>query len=317
MLRWAERVGEDGELSLAIEILRTAFETSVLLGDAIAGGLMAAKLGRLHRNAGEWDPSETWYRKALDIARAAGDLEREALALDGWSSTLRVRGRFPDSRLRVRQALEVATRSGSGHAVGSVQHSLMTLAAQSGQVGEALEHAWAAVEGYDTLRDRLRALVMLGGFLLEIGEGALAERAYEAAVERVTEPYYRLFALDGYAHAAALQGDRSAYEARTKVLEAEDWRPGGPDFAGQVYLYRGRAWDRLGDPEKARRWFERTLEWCETHGLAGTLFAAQAALDRLDASEPPEGTDGSLEPSAARALAGRLDRVGAALAAVS
>ncbi|NNK61572.1 MAG: tetratricopeptide repeat protein, partial [Gemmatimonadetes bacterium] len=317
LMEWAGEVASEGELPLAIEICRAAYSSCVLLGDAAAGARAAAQLGQTHRNAGDWDASERSYGRAVAIARSVGDLEREALVLDGWSNTLRVRGRFPDSRVRLREALDVAKRSGSGYAVGSVHHSMMTLAAQCGCHDDALEHGWAAIEGYDTLRDRLRALVTLGGHLLEIGHGDLAERAFEAALEHLQEPYFRLFALDGHAHAAALLGDAALYEERSRVLEREDWRPGGPDFTGQVYLYRGRAWDRLGDRARARIWFERALAWCEEHGLAGTLFAAQAGLDRLDSNEPPEPPGDSLEPATAWTLASRLDRVGSTLAGVS
>jgi tetratricopeptide (TPR) repeat protein len=244
------------------------------------------------------------------------DPEAEAVALDGWANTLRVKGAFPAARRRLMQALDLARTAGSDYALGSVHQSLMTVAALAGETGAALEHGWASVEAYATARDQLRALVTVAGLLLELDEARLAEQAYQVALEHLEEPYFRLFALDGYAHAAALQGDRQLYEARSIRLDQEDWRVGGPDFEGQVYLYRGRAWEQLGKPARARSWFERALALAESHGLAKTLFEAQGGLDRLNrgAVAGPPASPERLTATAAASMVGRLERVDRRLA---
>lgn len=304
-----------GEVGAAVEAYRAAHELAVTLGDVAEAGRAAQQLGRAHRNAGAWDDSEAWYSTAVDLARVAEDLEAEAVAADGWANTLRVKGAFPAARRRLAQALDLAERSGSGYALGSVHHSLMTVAALTGDHETAVEHGWLAVESYDTPRDRLRALVTVAGMLVEVGAAAVAERAYAVVLRHVEEPYYRLFALDGYAHVAALLGDRDTYRRRTGRLDSVDWRPGGPDFEGQVYLYRGRAWSRLGDPDEARTWYRRAISFAEAHGLSQTLFAAQDGLERLESSRLPAARrPGPREHGSEQRMFERLDRVDRMLA---
>lgn len=279
-----ERLAGTGEIESAVEAYEVAYEAAVVHGNAEEGGLVARRLGRAHRNAGAWDDSERWYGVAEELARITNDLEAEAITLDGWANTLRVKGALPAARQRFARALDLADRSGSGYALGSIHQSLMALEAVGGARESAVEHGWKAVEAYTTPRDQLRALVTVAGLLLDSGEGRLAERAYTVALAHVTEPYYELFALDGHAHAAALQGNRQEYIARCERLESAEWRAGGLDFEGQVYLYRGRAWLRLGEIDAAREWFQRAVEFAEAHRLSATLFSAQDELDALESA---------------------------------
>ncbi len=280
-----ERLAGAGELELAAEVQEVGYEAALVRADASEGSRVARHLGRVHRNAGAWDDSERWYRTARGLARVAADPEAEAIALDGWANTLRVKGALPAARRHLEEALRLAERSGSGYALGSVHHGLMTIHAIVGETPRAIDHGWKAVQSYTTTRDQLRALVSVAGLLLDAREGELAEQAYAVALRHLEEPYYRLFALDGHAHAAALQGKREEYLTRSRRLADEDWRPGGPDFEGQVYLYRGRAWEVLGDAEQAVHWYRRALEVAEAHRLSATLFAAQDGLQRVEAEK--------------------------------
>ncbi len=311
------QTADAGEHGAAVEAYRAAHELAVAVGDVDGAGRAARSLGRTHRNVGAWDESESWYTTAVSLARVAGDLEAEAVAVDGWANTLRVKGAFPRARRLHVRALDLARRSGSAYAVGSAHHSLLTLSAMTGDRDQAVEHGWAAVESYAEPRDQLRALVSVAAALVEAGDAEVAERAYAVALRHVVEPYYHLFALDGYAHAAALQGDRQAYLERTAALDAVDWRPGGPDFEGQVYLYRGRAWAHLGEPVEARRWFRRALDFSEAQGLSQTLFAAQDGLDTLDAGHAPAARQPVSGDARSRARAfDRLERADRRLAGV-
>jgi tetratricopeptide (TPR) repeat protein len=309
-------LASQGELESGIEALAIAYDLSVALGDAEGGAETARRLGRAHRNAGRWDDSESWYGCSVSLAQVLDDAEREAIALDGWANTARVRGAFPAARRHLDRALGLARRSGSGYAMGSVHQGLMTLSALAGEHGSALDHGWSAVEAYETERDQLRALVTVAGLLLELEEADLAERAYSVALRHLQEPYFRLFALDGHAHAAALRGDREVYEERSRQLDAEDWRVGGPDFEGQVHLYRGRAWQHLGALDLARTSYMHALAFAESHGLTKTLFEVQGRLDQLDASHPA-ATTARLDHGTTAAMAGRLERVDRLLAGAS
>ncbi|MEK9509404.1 tetratricopeptide repeat protein [Gemmatimonadota bacterium Y43] len=297
-----ERLAHTGELESAIEAYGVAYEVASVQGDADRGGFVARRLGRAHRNAGAWTESEQWYRTSQELARVLGDAGAEAITLDGLASTQRVKGALPAARRTLARALELAKVSRSGYALGSVHQGLFTLSAIAGERERAVQHGWSAVEEYETAQDQLRALVSVAGLLLESGQGELAERTYQVILRHVEEPYYRLFALDGFAHSAALRGHRAEYLARCERLEAEDWRAAGPDFEGQVYLYRGRAWEAFGEFDRAREWFARALDFAETHRLTATLFSAEEGLERIEsagsaaaAPQPAESDVGSTE----------------------
>ncbi len=284
----AAQAARHGEVAGAAEALGAAYALAEALRDVPAGATIARELGRAHRNAGEWGESESWYECAVSLAQVLDDPAREALALDGWANTLRVKGNLPRSLQYLLRALDLAKGAADRQAIGSVQQALMTLHTLMGRLDEALHHGWCAVDAFETRRDQVRALVAVAGVLLDHGEPEFAEQAYAVALAHVDEPYFRLFALDGHAHAAALRGSRAEYLKRVAIVDAADWRPGGPDFEGQVCLYRGRAWEGLGDPGRARSWYQRALKVAEAHRLAQTSFAAQDGLDRLDRMEVDE-----------------------------
>jgi tetratricopeptide (TPR) repeat protein len=271
-----------GEIEGALEAFRSGYWVAALSVESSAALEAARYLGRSLRRAGRWDDSERWYSQAVVLARAIGDASGEALALDGQAATLRARGNLPGARRVLDEALEAAHRSGDAHAVGSVHQQIMTAHHLAGRGDEAIEHGWASVRAFRSLRDQLRALVSLAGILLDLGAVELAEEAYEVALERVEEGYYRAFALEGHAHAAALRGDREAYECRYETVLDEAWAAGGVDFQAQARLYRGRAYRALGDLDEARRWFDEALAFAEKAGLHAYVFQAEEALRALE-----------------------------------
>jgi hypothetical protein len=108
------------------------------------------------------------------------------------------------------------------------------------------------------------------------------------ALQRVEEGYYRAFALEGYAHAAALRGDRALYERRYERVSNEAGAAGGIDFQAQARLYRGRAYQALGDEHEARRWFVEAMDFAQAQGLNTYVFQAEQSLKALE--------DGRVEP---------------------
>jgi tetratricopeptide (TPR) repeat protein len=271
-----------GELEGALEAFRSGYWLAATAGDAEHGLDAARYLGRSLRRAGRWDDSERWYSQAVALARVLEDHAGEALALDGQAATLRARGNLPGARRVLDEALGAAERAGDAHALGSVHQQIMTAQHLAGRGEDAIRHGWASVRAYRTERDQLRALVSLAGILLDLGAVEVAEEAYEVALQRVEEGYYRAFALEGYAHSAALLGDRDVYERRYRRVTNEAAAVGGVDFQAQARLYRGRAYQALGDMDEARRWFVEAMDFAEAQGLNTYVFQAEQGLKALE-----------------------------------
>jgi tetratricopeptide (TPR) repeat protein len=197
----------------------------------------------------------------------------------------------------------------------------MTAYHLAGAAAEAVEHGWASVQGYDTPRDRLRALVSLAGVLLDMGAVRLAEEAYELAVERVDEGYFRAYALEGYAHAAALRGDRAEYEQRYRRVHAQGWAAGGLEFQAQAYVYRGRAYEALGDIGEAGRWYHKAIGFARRAKLRAQVLEAEEALGRLERGQDERGSRGpaplALPERALEAVQGGLGALRRELASVA
>lgn len=301
VLEMGLRAEDLGELEGALEAFRSSYWVAAL-GGAVDAAVDAARyLGRSHRRAGRWDDSELWYVRAAEVARTFDSRAGEALALDGRAATLRARGNMPAARQVLTDALYSAEESGDPHALGSVHQHLMTFHHLVGEGTEAVEHGWQSVMTFRTRRDRLRALVSLAGILLDLKAVDLAEQAYSLAVERVEEGYYRIFALEGYAHAAALKGAREEYEQRYRAVTGAGWAAGGVEFQAQALLYRGRAYQALHDYEEAEEWYEQALTFATKAGLNAYAFQAEDALARLAAAR----TSGSVEEAAPAALPAR------------
>jgi tetratricopeptide (TPR) repeat protein len=180
------------------------------------------------------------------------------------------------------EALRAAQGSGDHHALGSVHGHLMTLHHISGEGREAVEHGWASIQAYRSTEDRLNALVSLAGIMLDLGAVEVAEEAYGLALERLEGGYFRAFALEGYAHAAALRGDCREYEQRYRRVYAQGWAAGGVEFRAQAYVYRGRAYEALGDPVEAGRWYAKAASFAERASSKVHQLEAEEALARLD-----------------------------------
>lgn len=297
-----------GELEGALEAFRSGYWVAALSGAGDVAVEAARFLARGLRRAGRWDDSERWYAHAAAVARAMDDPAGEALALDGQAATLRARGNMPDARRCLEEALTAAELSGDAHAVGSVNMHLMTFYHLAGQGSEAVLHGWTSVRAFETTRDQLRALVALAGILMDLGAVEVAEEAYAVALERVEESYFKAFALEGYAHAAALRGDREAYEVRYRDVLAEAWAAGGVDFQAQALLYRGRAYTALGEPELARQLFQEALAFAEERGLNAYVFQAEDGLRALDGAPTaePERTHSAIGAEALEEVRGGL-----------
>ncbi len=139
--------------------------------------------GRLHWRGGEWQASESAYRRAHQLAEQIGWSEVCFDALFGLSNTLRDQGELQGAETALAQALEVCERAGliaQSIQASSAQALLQTLAGQPEKAGAA---AREAIE----LSERVRypvaeAAAIEAAGLVEALPGALAEleRAREA-----------------------------------------------------------------------------------------------------------------------------------------
>ena len=94
--------------------------------------------GRLHWRSGQWQESESSYRRAHELAEQIGWSEVCFDALYGLSNTLRDQGELEGAETALSQALDVCERAGPDRAVdpGQLRTGPAAHARRSARAGE-------------------------------------------------------------------------------------------------------------------------------------------------------------------------------------
>ncbi|HEX9886205.1 MAG TPA: tetratricopeptide repeat protein, partial [Longimicrobiales bacterium] len=245
--------------------------------------------GRVARRGGDWAGAIHWYGVARRVAEVIDDAVREALVLDGLGHVHVSRGNFPEAQAVLTRALAAAQGGADPDVRGSIHFTLMTLAHTAGDLAEAARQGWRSFMTFEEEIQRLRALTALGGVFLEGRALDAAEDAFSVVRAGTEELYYRLYALEGLAHAAALRGNRQEYERRLVLLHDAGFDRGTPDFKAEAYLERGDAYLHLRDESLAREWYEKAVDYAQCHGINEYLMRAEKALQSLDEAQAEEG----------------------------
>lgn len=287
----------------AVELYRTAYELFAATGTVEAAVDAARFAGRSLRRLARWDEASRWYGVARDVAAAAGLPGKVALAIDGSANIHRERGNLPGARDAWIEALEFGERSGERGVQAHLFHGLSSLEHQAGRLVEAARWGWRAVENYDQLDERVMALASLGGVLIDTGELDAAADAWACVRDLTESDFYRLYALDALGHIAALKGNAAGFARWAAEADAMGWEHGAPRVKAEILHYRGLSHGALGDRERARAYLERAVAFAEEQGYSQTLFAAEVALEALEAG-PKEVARASTPPPSTEVISG-------------
>ena len=176
----------------------------------------AFHVGLAARKIANYPKAESWFRRAIGVARRARDWKAYALAYNGLGSMYMQRGAVPLAKASLVSALKAARAHGVWSVRGPVLHDLFILAANAGDWPEADRLARRAFRAYGKRHPRLPALAydvayswMLRGFFDQ------ALPVFQAVVERTNDRSLRLLFLSSLARAASAAGK--------KMLFAEAW----------------------------------------------------------------------------------------------
>lgn len=206
--RVAEWADERDLTATAIAFVQAAALAAPLDADT------ACTLARLARRRAEHARAETWFRRAIALARQSGDWSAYSLAFLGLGNLYVLRGSFPVARRFYVRALRAARRHSLHALAGMTFHDLFVLAVASGRPHEAERAAREAHREYGRDHPRLRALAHdVACFWMEQGHPARALSVFRALLPRVTRPAERLVALANLAGAG---------EEAERAVRAED-----------------------------------------------------------------------------------------------
>jgi tetratricopeptide (TPR) repeat protein len=269
--------------------------TAICFGQAAALAVpmdagAAYAVGRMARRRSEYSRAETWYRRAVALARQTGDWQSYALAFSGLGNLYKQRGNFPAARRFHVRSLRAARRHSLRAIQGSAQHDLFVLAAGANRQEEAERYARGAFESYGPEHPRLPALAVdIAYFWMERGHFAPALTVFEALLPHMARQEDRLVALANIVRASAGAGERKLFEQTWDEVWDALARDGGSENAAQVLLELAHGAAQLGESERAERAAERAVRTAGDRGEAKIQMSAESVLDSVRRSRGARG----------------------------
>lgn len=261
--------------------------TAICFGQAAALAVpmdagAAYAVGRMARRRAEYSRAETWFRRAVALARQTGDWQSYALAFSGLGNLYMQRGNFPAARRFHVRALRAARRHSLRAIQGSALHDLFVLAAGANHADDAERYARGAFESYGPEHPRLPALANdLAYVWMERGHFAPALTVFEALLPHMARQEERLVCLANIVRAAAGAGERRLFEQMWDEVWDGLSRDGGTENASQVLLELAHGAAQLGEVERAERAAERAVKTARDRGEAKTQLSAESVLDSV------------------------------------
>jgi len=301
LLEWGKVVEDLGHQNGALEIQRLAYDLAVAIGAPDAAVDAARFQAKAYRTLAEWDRAVSWYGVARRVAEEVGNPRQLAAVIDGMANTYRDRGNLPRARELLQEVMALGHEEDDRYALAIAHHDLMTVERLCGNMVQAIQHGWTAVQGYDSNDGSLKALFDLAGVLRETGELLAARDAYAVVADQLKGFEYRLMSLDALAFIAALLGDRVQYQALRTQMDGEGWEELSPLYQGQVLFYRGLSSRALGSEVEGKARLREALEYAEQHSLNWLIFDIEEALEEVPeetgtTSPTPAIPSGSPEP---------------------
>jgi DNA-binding SARP family transcriptional activator/tetratricopeptide (TPR) repeat protein len=200
--------------------LRAAYE----LDAADAKFVMLFNLGTALLQFRRRDEALARHREALEVARAAGDVDQQARALTTVADTLQDLGRMAESEVHYREALEVSRASGARWAEANAHHNLGLLYTATGRGAEAPTWLRTALDMYREVGEQLGESTChldLSAALLAEGHFEEAVASARTALSSATEaasPYHQALAHDQLAVVFDRQGVAGAVSHWQRAL---------------------------------------------------------------------------------------------------
>jgi len=250
----------------------------------------AYAVGRIARRRAEHSRAETWFRRAIALARQSGDWSSYALAFSSLGNLYMQRGNIPTARRFHLRALKAARRHSLRSIQGSAQHDLFVIAAGHNHKEEAERYARGAFESYGPEHPRLAALAHdIGFFWMERGHFAPALTVFEALLPHITRHQDRLEALANIVRAAAGAGERRQFEHTWDEVWDGLARDESAENIAAVLLEMAHGAAQLGETERAERAAERAVRTARERGESKTLLTAESVLDSVRRTRAARG----------------------------
>lgn len=265
--------------------IQCAEAAAALVPESARRALAAARINRLF---GEVSRAELFYERAITLARRTRRWRTYVRAHLGKGAVKKALGDWDAARAHYYTAARAAlSLSGEKWLAAQTQHDLLALAAEQGELVEALIHAQRAVRWYPRHHARFPALAHDVAFVLvRLGLFERAVSILTAVMRAPIPPADQVIGWSTLARAAAGTGDAAGYHASSeKALR----------LVGLFDLYAAPAFANLACGahllehwSQAEQYALRSLELAEARGEAAAAEVARAVLAAAHAHCPAE-----------------------------
>jgi tetratricopeptide (TPR) repeat protein len=201
--QWAD---EQGLLTTALSFAQAA--ATVTPGDAS----VAYAVGKLARRRAEYARAETWFRRAIALARQIGDWPTYSQSFLGLGRLYIQRGNLPMARRFLVRAIRAAERNSLHDLQAMGFHDMFGVAVEAGRSTEARELARAAFEAYGPKSPGLLRLAQdVAYWWITEGYFARAVPVLRSLIPHLPQTSDRLMAFGNLARAAGSLGDREGF----------------------------------------------------------------------------------------------------------
>jgi tetratricopeptide (TPR) repeat protein len=249
--QWAEK---HGKLATSLAFAQAA--ALVCPGDASS----AFKVGQIARRRAEYVRAETWFRRAIALARQEADWASYALAFVGLGNLYLQKGNFPSARRLHTRGLRAARRHSLREIQGRALHDLFVICGSTNEKAAAQEYAREALAAYGPTHPAVPVLAQdVAYFWLLQGYFAPALRVFTSLRRHVGESVNWIVLVPNLARAAGGANDRVLFEQAWEEVWSgiEGCAPAEGHAEACLELARGAAslkeWDRAEEAASRAR----------------------------------------------------------------
>jgi tetratricopeptide (TPR) repeat protein len=272
---------------------------------------LALATARLARDAADHARAETWFRRAVKLARGK-DWESYIRAFLGLGIMYYRGGNYPAAGVVAGRALRAARRRRLREMEGEAHHDLMLIAGEGNRPALVYQHARAALEAFGPQHRRLPFLAHdVACAWCDEGRFDLALPVFERLLPSFPNPAERVRVLANATRAAGGAGARAQYEEyRASVIALLRETPGAAPSEAELMLLVARADNSMGEWRRAEEAALQSIERATARGENQNRLLAEAqhqiALTRQAGAASSARRDTVREQ--AERLAGELTR---------
>lgn len=241
---------------------------------------LALSTARLARDAADSARAETWFRRAVKLARGK-DWEAYIRAFLGLGIMYQRGGNYPAAGVVVGRALRAARRRRLRALQGDAHHELFVIALGGHRTAAAYSHAGAALEAYGPSHPRMPYLAHdVGVCWFESGRFDLALPVFEHLLPCFASAPDRARVLANIARAAGGAGMRARYEeSRAAAMEILARVPDAAPIEAELLVIVAHADNAMGEWRRAERTATRAAELAAAQGASQFRLLAEAQAE--------------------------------------